>query len=335
MNPHTNEDYLKRIIYYFLTLRRGPVKETQVFTGLKHNEDLCPKLNGQLEVILGYFKRYRKIAYDIQGLRDQGSDVIVRYYPEDQSPARFVSFQIKSHHDLMERNWLRTLKSQYVESMNTYSPVDYYILVATDEGRNRDKIRMIKAEFSAISEVTVVDPSQFLVFLNFTSAEIGGLLKSYIGEGDILVNEAVGVIEGLADPQLYLITYVVDQYIRCDFQKVEIQSLLESVEIRDEYQKYSARFASFYKQFDEREDEWPDEFSAQYSGSFTENLYQDLDWLSEGYLAIDDLIKTVQINVKELKPLIALVLEAHLRYEYDTFETIEYVRTLMYSDSID
>jgi hypothetical protein len=95
----TSEDYLKKIIFYFLTLDRTKTAETASFKETSH-DDLCRMLTERIETILSYFQRYRKIAYNLHGLKEEGSDVALRYYLDDKS--RFICFQIKSYGDLKE-----------------------------------------------------------------------------------------------------------------------------------------------------------------------------------------------------------------------------------------
>src|SRR5687767_13775782 len=107
-------DYLARIIYELLQFRRSPYEATSIFSSLKHNVDLCPKFQAKLESVYDAFDKYQTITYDIQGPRDQGTDILVRQRIDDEN--RYICFQIKSNDDLKKSDYLKVLKAQYFDT---------------------------------------------------------------------------------------------------------------------------------------------------------------------------------------------------------------------------
>src|SRR5207249_11227356 len=108
------------VVSELVSYRESSVAETKQFEKLKHNEILCPRLEGQLNRIRDGFLKYYSVAYDVQGLRDQGTDVLLRYQTEDANPdegARFIAFQIKGEWDLEQKEDLKVVSSQEVEAV--------------------------------------------------------------------------------------------------------------------------------------------------------------------------------------------------------------------------
>ena len=54
-------------------------KNTKNFVKLKHNKHLCPMVEKQGNRILDCFVKYHSVAYDVQGINDRGTDVLLRY----------------------------------------------------------------------------------------------------------------------------------------------------------------------------------------------------------------------------------------------------------------
>src|SRR3990167_8989691 len=134
---------LAKLVDELLRYRRAAPSETKAFARMKHNEDLCPRFQQKLESILGSFEKYKKIVYDIQGLRDEGTDVLLREVVAE-SPW-FICLQIKSENDVHGRDILKNLKAQFFDSAQRYgdSLVEYYVLLCCDSKKHKDIIRAI------------------------------------------------------------------------------------------------------------------------------------------------------------------------------------------------
>jgi hypothetical protein len=87
------QDSIIRLLRY----QRAPVGVTQRFRSWKHNADILPKLQEQLETVLGAYGKFQPIVYDTQGIRDDGVDITLSYHPEGSSDQKMViGFQVKS-----------------------------------------------------------------------------------------------------------------------------------------------------------------------------------------------------------------------------------------------
>ena len=110
--------FLVRLVDELLRYRRTAPSETKAFARLKHNADLCPRFQQKLESILGSFEKYRKIVYDIQGLHDEGTDILLREVVAENP--WFICLQIKSEDDLHAKDIFKTLKAQFFDSCQRY-----------------------------------------------------------------------------------------------------------------------------------------------------------------------------------------------------------------------
>jgi hypothetical protein len=88
MEMANSEDYLRKVMYYFLTLTGQRELRLSSLKGFRI--DLCRSLNERIETILSYFKDTEKslITFTDLGKKDQCSS---RYYVDN----RVVSFASK------------------------------------------------------------------------------------------------------------------------------------------------------------------------------------------------------------------------------------------------
>ncbi len=81
-----------------------------------------PPVERQLNEMIHCFPKFHNIAYDVQGMNDRGTDVLLRYSEESEigESARCISLQIKSFDDLDSKTYLRDLKTQTFEAHTEY-----------------------------------------------------------------------------------------------------------------------------------------------------------------------------------------------------------------------
>ena len=84
--------YLGRILSELLFYRPSRFGETRQFAGWKHNRHLCPWLESQLNEIRDCFLKHQAVAYDVQGVHDLGTDVLLRYRDVDGADPEELHF---------------------------------------------------------------------------------------------------------------------------------------------------------------------------------------------------------------------------------------------------
>jgi hypothetical protein len=124
--------------------RRSSVAGTQRFKKLRHDRDLLPQFEENIEAILDVFKAYRSEAHDMQGMRDDGVDILLKY-EEDGSEHR-VGLQIKSNDEFekwvkKKLNLVEKLKAQYAAAIENTNIHDYYIILCAYDREYRSSPR--------------------------------------------------------------------------------------------------------------------------------------------------------------------------------------------------
>ena len=188
-----DSDLLKGIVFDLITSGRTTDGLTKQFATMKHNADLLPKICEKLELILGYFYKYRELVCDVQGVRDHGVDIVLKY--EQDEGARKVGFQVKSFDDIKAVDWQTKLKAQMFEA-ETYhgsNMDDFYILFCSDIEQHRDKIRNAMADLTANTKFIChpISPPKVLHFLKLGDAEIGAYIKRRLSKHDRVFADAV------------------------------------------------------------------------------------------------------------------------------------------------
>lgn len=170
------------------------------FRELRHNRDLLPIVEHRVSAVLKAYELHRAMTYDVQGLRDEGADVVVRLTQDEGSPQEYVCFQVKAHDELGHPRIASLLREQHSRAVDRYEPMlRYYILpfgVADVRRRRsdgtavpypddrRDVVRNIAGEFVRKPDVVVVEPSFLSSFVDLTEPRIDAFVTSILGEGD-------------------------------------------------------------------------------------------------------------------------------------------------------
>lgn len=76
--PESIKDSVTRLLRY----QRAPAKATRLLRTWKHNADILPRLQLQLEMLLEAYGKFEPIVYDTQGILDHGTDLVLRYRSE-------------------------------------------------------------------------------------------------------------------------------------------------------------------------------------------------------------------------------------------------------------
>jgi hypothetical protein len=183
-----------------LKRQRGPQSVTRQFRQLKHNDDILPKLQTQLETALEAHKKFEPIVYYTQGPRDDGIDIVIRCRTtnERDEERELIGFQVKSFGDLSKKDYMNLLKAQRDDSFRKVQGLSYYfILLCTDGIKHGEKVRSINAEFRSAARTKVIEPAYSYTFLNCPKTSVEAFIKRTIQAGDIVFRRA---LESLSQP---------------------------------------------------------------------------------------------------------------------------------------
>jgi len=306
------DDHISKLLYELLKLRRALPEETQIFKDLKHDRDLCPKFQAQIENVLAAFEKYHQITYDIQGPRDQGTDILVRLPINDED--NFICLQIKSEDDLRNRDYLKLLKSQLFDT-DPASPriLDYYIILCanTTDKSVKDKVRLTGATFGKTPKVTVIEPEYARTFLWLKTTQIDAITRNRLGANDVVFREGFESVKSLTREERALLYYLVLNRVYCEPRMVPIEEIRGSTFITEVYER----------QF---EDEPCLTSRAQLAET---RLLLDLAHLDDNYIESDD-SGGFCVNLSRMEAVAALMLDGRIRYKYGDDNLLFYMLDL-------
>ena len=319
---------IKTIVYDLFQFRRSKSEATSVFTKMKHNSDLCPKVQRKLESALDSFEKYRRITYDIQGPRDAGADVILRQVLEEE--AYFICSQIKSEADLKEKDWLKTLKAQWFDAQKTYQTLqDYYIIACCDILKHKQKIRVLESEFAENSKVHVIEPEYALSFIRLSLTQIDAIIKSKFGSEDIIFRNALSISNGLTPTENALLFIIIWFRVYQNSDCIEPHTIFDSSFIKYVYE-HTPDFVGDWFFEDEFADFYGDDESEEYTIrglDMKERIMLDLDSLQDVFVQMDE-VGNYLINLNEVQPLVILMMDGNERYKYNGNELLFYMMDL-------
>ncbi|MBM7516087.1 hypothetical protein [Nocardioides nitrophenolicus] len=168
-----------RLILEAFRLYRVPVDRTRELRELRHDSDLLPRVRDQLDDLLRCIPADQHVEYDVQGLRDQGADIVVRLTANDRQS--YVCLQVKSHKEIDEADLVAKLRTQHSESVDHYGPTALWCAVlAADVSVKNNKInsrlRSIRQAFTKKAKVVVIEPTNLGGFLRLSQTQMTSLV---------------------------------------------------------------------------------------------------------------------------------------------------------------
>jgi hypothetical protein len=305
--------------------RKSSVERTAIFQDLKHNSDLCPKFESKFSSLLASFEKFKKVVHDIQGIHDKGTDIMLKHVSD--SHLKFICFQIKSQDDLKEKNYLKTLKSQYFDSEDNFKElINYFIIVCcdTNETTYKNKVRNIAKAFSDKKNVVIIEPEYSVALYNMSSVHIDALVRNKIGSEDVVIKSAKSILSELTPVEasilvLFCANYVLDN----SSQSYSINDLAQNSFISKVLEKTANNDREWF--FIENEEEDEDYFEKLIDLGFSDNerVQQAIDYLNG--IFIDYEVDELKSLYKEsLFPVIAIIADSKARYDYSKDEILEY-----------
>ena len=304
--------FLVKLVDELLRYRRAAPSETKAFARMKHNEDLCPLFQQKLESILGSFDKYRKIVYDIQGLRDEGTDVLLREVVAE-SPW-FICLQIKSENDVHDKDILKHLKAQFFDSAQRYGDtlIEYYVLLCCDSKTNKDIIRAIAKQFDKQKGATIIEPEYTLSFLNLGERTIDAIIKAKLGNEDIVYQTALGIVASLSPTERATLFYFIWRLIYGHKKELSLTEIKSAHFLLKIYQSTPPLIRSRYPGL------------AKTKRDTDDRIASDIEYLCDHMISQTSYGLYV-LEFDRVIPLVVIMLDGQIRYGYEDQELLMYM----------
>lgn len=328
---------LSELVHELLRYKSSSDNATKAFEESRHNDYLCPLIEQQGNRILDCFVKYHSVAYDVQGINDRGTDVLLRYYEKSEigeSESKFIAFQIKSFNDLNAKNYLRELKAQCLESLSAFGEKldQYYIILCTNKITHRNKIRQIKNAFASTINVTVIDPSYALTFLRLSPLRINSVVSILMRDDDIVYERAIQTLTDFAPTEIAVFLAIVYEALQLlnrnrslNLNKIVGQNFIIDVfsKVPDYSRDYYGLLVSNigYETDDDETDNKPIDLNRELQIRFAEAV----DSLEGSLFSFDGDSYEIVIDFDYSLPVQAIILENMVRYEYRGDQLLTYL----------
>lgn len=322
------ENDLQRIVFSALRDYGCNDTETSEFKYLKHNDDLVPTFSKNLNYLAECCGSYGNACYDIQGVRDNGVDVLIKYRDED-SETHYIGLQIKSYRDIKEDNWLTKLKAQALEATATWRLDDFYIVFCTDAYEHRNKLRNASADIIKYlgGSVHIVEPSKALNFFKLSPLEILIQVQNYYRAGDPVTETAKSELSDFNLFESAIIIEAAVNFFTESSKDIEPEILFESAmpqSINDKYYNVSNDFFDL----DEQEQQ-------EYDVVDDRDEHDSLMRLSDSIFFESSSSDAAKFIPSGSWALAALILDAKARQSFDTEVLKEYLMYLLLEEKLD
>ncbi|AYQ36674.1 hypothetical protein BLA9940_06938 [Burkholderia aenigmatica] len=173
------------------------------------HDDICRRVEDQIELMLGSFSKYQHISHMVQGPRDQGVDVLLKSVDQEDAPERYVALQIKSHGEIADKtnNLSKELKSGHFNANDRYDfRLDrYYVLLAGDSIKHTKRLTAITNELAKTKNIRVINPRYLLTFIEMPQSTIEAVVDRHLSEEDYVRKKARNEAAGYTAPELHFI----------------------------------------------------------------------------------------------------------------------------------
>lgn len=327
------------VIEELLRYRQSPRKHSRVFRKLKHNAHLCPAFERQANRILDCFLKFHDIAYDVQGINDRGTDVVLRYDidPDNkESVSRYVAFQIKSYDDIDSKDYLRILKAQCFEAKTEYKNMldQYYIILCTDQYQHEDKIRQIKKAFSTSENTTVIDPTYTATFLRLNRIRISSIVSSILRDDDFIYERASSDLSLYTPTEIAIHSAIVQEATLSSQRMFDVNKIRENGFLQEIYSVIPDYPRDYYFyleevnfQIDEIDDLSDREIQRQddRKRDFSVRFAEDIDNISGGVFSLNAATGLIEVDLDFARPMQAIMLDGMVRFDCRGDSLLQYV----------
>lgn len=333
----TSEDYLKRIIFDLVFYARSTIRATEDLVSLRHDQHLLPEVEGQLEVILAAFDRYRRVVSNVQGVMDRGVDVLVKYaVSEDSKDACHIGFQIKSHKEVeTEKDLLKTIKAGLHDARRAYNLQDYYLFLCGGLPKTAQRIQIITAEVADTVDCHVVNPRYVTSFISLSKARIEAYIKRRLGKDDAVLREAEYSLQECSLQESAVLIFLVSKWVFERKTEVDVEEILQSQLVKKVFADFPAYPAEWLEDDYADDDEFEEvRRRSTEQLSLQELLDRSLQNLEDVALQIDPRTQVVRLLEEHTLPIEALALDGRVRLAVGVREVEEYLFHLLKADAI-
>jgi hypothetical protein len=311
----------------------------------KHNTEILPRVQTQLETLLEAYGKFQPVVYDTQGIRDDGSDLVLRYRPEgDDAGFELICFQVKSFDDLSKKTYMQELKAQRDDSFRKVLGMrHYYLLLCTDGKAHRDRIRNIMAEFRSADRTEVIEPAFAFTFLHHPKTRIDALVKRTMEAGDLVFRLASESLDLPSPSARALTVFMAVRSVLAGLVQFNTDQLLREATLRSIHEKLRCQQESLLassRQFaleqatahedHPEEDEWDHEEEEPIQlDDFENQLAKDLELLETEIVERDSGSSNIILRTNQIHALSAVITDALARYEYKEEQLMSYMFSLL------
>ena len=320
------QDSITRLLRY----QRSPISVTSRFRTWKHNADILPRLQSQLEMILTAYGKFEPIVYDTQGIRDEGADIVLRYNPEGYSDQqKIIGFQAKSYDDIGKPDYLQSLKAQRDDAFRRVNGLRYYFIVlCTDAKAHKDKIRQIAAEFKTADRTEVIEPAFAYTFLHYPKTRLEAWIKRTMEEGDLVFKLALESLRLTSPFARALAVFLTVRFVLSGSPRFWSDKITANPVLKNIHEQLSEQQLELLSGDQVVLDD-DDEFEPIALKEFEQQTAEDLELLEGDLLDVDSDSDEIVLRTDQLRPLVAVVADALARYEHTDNELMSYMFSVM------
>jgi len=343
-------DNLLEVFERLLRRQRSPARATRQFRKWKHNDDILPRLQVQLDTVLVALNKFEPVVYDTQGMRDDGTDIAVRYRTSNQGDEEreLIGFQVKSYDDLCKPDYMKDLKAQRDDSFRKVLGLSYYfIVICTDEKKHATKVRNINAEFRSANRTKVIEPRFAYTFLNSPATTAEAFVKRTMQAGDIVFRNALDSLDQSSPSAQALAVFLAVKFVLTGKREFLDTEIVSDTVLRRVYDELRAKQAQLIEgalddnevwNFDTTDtdvDDEHDDFASHYEqpvmhlSEFESQITEDFELLEADIIDRDATSNRLVLRTEQLRALNAVIADALARYEYTESELMAYMFSVM------
>jgi hypothetical protein len=336
-------DTLLDNLTFLLRYRRAPDKATEAFRHWKHNCDLLPKIQAQLEALLEARGKFRSIVYDTQGIHDDGTDIVINYHKGDE-PDDHICFQVKCYDDLAKKDYLKELKAQRDDTFRHFNRLQhYFILLCTDGIAHKSRMREIMAAFRTAEQTEVIEPAFVFTFLHHPKARVEAFVKRAMETDDLVLRLALESLVISSPSARALVIFMTVKSVLTGKRSFIIEELFSEPTLRSIYEELRGQHAALSDSIDDDtglgEDDakngqpemagWRSrDYPVQQVADFELQMADDLSLVETDLLEYSADSGEIVLGTNSVRALRAVVSDAFARYDYDESQLISYMFSL-------